>query len=77
MTVVPLREIPAVEDTVLEMLEYIRTKTEKGEIGQIMVITLNREGLPDWWHSEIYNISTLIGALERAKMSLIRLTENG
>lgn len=71
-----LKEIDPVGTSVLEMVEYVRDKTEKGEIGQVLIVTLDRAGAPDWWHSKLYNISTMIGALERAKHALLKLTED-
>lgn len=58
-----------------QMIAELRERGESGELSAVMVVTLSREGTPDWFHTRIPMYSAMLGAMERAKFALIQEVE--
>lgn len=61
---------------VVELLEHYLDRARDGEFSSAFVVFVDREGVSGSSHSEIHCISTMIGAMERAKWDLIQDTHS-
>lgn len=60
---------------IVERLEQVLEWAHNDELSSVAIAVVRRDGSPDWHWSRPPNQSTLIGAVERMKLAMIRAAD--
>lgn len=63
---------PQADKSVVDLLEHYLERARAGEFGVFMVVFMDRDGFTGSSHSLLPCVSTIVGAIERAKWDLIQ-----